>query len=190
MGIDAPREQAPGVSAGPAGAHRRQHGPRGTRAAVVVLVLLLVLLVGGPQLALWSGAPLAAKDCVVSPAPPLPAEIGARTTRPGATAYPGGLEQQGGAVTDASCLTRTPVFGVVRPRDEADVRTALAFAEEHDLVVAVGGTQHALGGQASYPGGLVVDMRGLDSVTVDEGGGRRRCRPVPRGTRCWRRCTR
>ena len=67
MGIDAPREQAPGVSAGPAGAHRRQHGPRGTRAAVVVLVLLLVLLVGGPRLALWFGAPLAAKDCVSQP---------------------------------------------------------------------------------------------------------------------------
>ncbi|MFK5634053.1 FAD-dependent oxidoreductase [Ornithinimicrobium sp. LYQ103] len=80
------------------------------------------------------------------------------------------MAQRGGTVTDASCLTRTPVFGVARPRDEAGVRSALAYAEEHDLVVSVGGTQHALGGQASYPGGLVVDMRGLDAVSVDEAG--------------------
>ncbi|MGC5583880.1 FAD-binding oxidoreductase [Ornithinimicrobium sp. W1665] len=140
------------------------------RWSVVVLALLVVLVVGGPQYAVWSGEPVAAKDCVVSPVDPLPAEGLSRTSaRAGAAAYAGGLAQQGGTVTDASCLTRTPVYGVARPRDEGEVRTALAFAQEHDLVVSVGGTQHALGGQASYPGGLVVDMRGLDAVTVDEG---------------------
>jgi FAD/FMN-containing dehydrogenase len=139
------------------------------RAFLAGLVLMLVLVVGGPQFALWSGDPVAAKDCFVSPVPPLPAQVAARATaQADAAAYPGGLAQQGGTVSEASCLTRTPVFGVVRPVDEDQVRTALAFAEENDLVVAVAGTQHALGGQASYPAGLVVDMRGLDAITVDE----------------------
>lgn len=134
----------------------------------MVVTLLVVLVVGGPQYALWSGEPVAAKDCVVSPVPPLPVVEESRAPAPAdAAAYPGGLSQQGGTVTDASCLTRTPVFGVVRPVDEAGVRTALAYAAEHDLAVSVGGTQHALGGQASHPGGLVVDMRGLDAITVD-----------------------
>lgn len=148
---------------------RRSPRRRRVRTFLAALALLFVLVVGGPHLALWSGDPVAAKDCVVSPAPPLPTPAAARATAPvDAAAYPGGLAQQGGTVSDASCLTRTPVFGVVRPANEDEVRTALAFAKENDLVVAVGGTQHAMGGQASYPGGLVVDMRGLDAITVDE----------------------
>ena len=111
------------------------------RWSVVVLALLVVLVVGGPQYALWSGEPVAAKDCVVSPVLPLPVEQPRPVpARAGATAYPGGLAQQGRTVTDASCLTRTPVHGVARPRDEAGVRAALAYAQEHDLVVSVGGT--------------------------------------------------
>lgn len=82
--------------------------------------------------------------------------------------YPGTLEQRGGTVNDVSCLNRTQVNGVVRPRRIADVREALAFAREHDLVVSIAGTQHAMGGQASYPGALVLDMHGFDAVTVDE----------------------
>ncbi|MGM7666322.1 FAD-binding oxidoreductase [Microbacterium sp. A93] len=139
------------------------------RLSLVVLALMLVLVVGGPQFELWSGYPVAAKDCVVSPAPPPPAQAAPRATaQADAMAYPGGLAQHGGTVSDASCLTRTPVYGIVRPVDEDEVRTALAFAEENDLAVAVGGTQHAMGGQASYPGGLVVDMRELDAITVNE----------------------
>jgi FAD/FMN-containing dehydrogenase len=54
---------------------------------------------------------------------------------------------------------------VVRPRSVTDVREALGFAREHGLVVSIAGTQHAMGGQASYPGALVLDMRDLDAVT-------------------------
>lgn len=136
----------------------------------MTVVLLVVLLLAGPQYALWSGAPSSPKVCVVG-APPatVPGLSADSPARLEATAYPGHLDQRGGTVSDASCLTRTPVYGVVRPRSVADVRSALAFAEEHDLAVSVAGTQHAMGGQASYPGGLVLDMRALSQVTVDEG---------------------
>ncbi len=132
-------------------------------------VLLMVLFVGEQQLALWSGAPAAAKDCIVHMVPAPVSVVPPRTpTAPVAAPYPGTLEQQGGTVNDVSCLNRTQVYGVVRPRTVADVREALAFAREHDIVVSIAGTQHAMGGQASYAGALVIDMRSFDSVTVDE----------------------
>jgi FAD/FMN-containing dehydrogenase len=81
--------------------------------------------------------------------------------------YPGLLEQRGGTINDASCLNRTPVYGVIRPRSEDDVRQALTFARAHRLKVSVSGTRHALGGQATSPGGLILDMRGIHAVTVD-----------------------
>ncbi|WP_153394057.1 FAD-binding oxidoreductase [Ornithinicoccus halotolerans] len=151
------------------GPARHRQRRRSARLTLVALVLLLVLVLAGPQYALWSGAPLSPKECVVSAVPsPVPWPATGSPARPAAASYTGLLEQRGGAVSDASCLTRTPVFGVVRARSVADVRAALAFAEEHDLAVSVAGTQHAMGGQASYPGGLVLDMRAFSQVTVDE----------------------
>lgn len=153
------------------GARRRPRRKR-VRRLVVVGLLLVVLAIGGQQLAVWSGAPAAAKDCVVQsmPAPASATSTPAATTNKASSGapYPGFLAQQGGSVNDASCLNRIRVYGVVRPRTVADVREALAFAEKHDLIVSIAGTQHAMGGQASYPGALVLDMRGMDAISVDE----------------------
>lgn len=141
---------------------------RPVRLFLVAGMLLTVLTIGGHELAQWSGAPAAAKDCIVHPAPaPVPVVPARTSTALAPTAHPAALAQQGGTVNDASCLNRTPVYGVVRPRSTAEVREALAFAREHDLVVCIAGTQHALGGQASYPGALVLDMRGFDAMAVD-----------------------
>lgn len=151
--------------------HRRPRAPRRRRLRwlVVIAALLVVLTVGGQQIAVWSGAPAAAKDCVVRMAPtPVPDATPGRSTSGTGTAYPGELAQRGGTVNDTSCLNRTQVYGVVRPTSVAQVRAALAFAEQHDLVVSIAGTRHAMGGQASYPGALVLDMRGMAGVRVDE----------------------
>ncbi|MGH3370753.1 MAG: FAD-binding oxidoreductase, partial [Nocardioidaceae bacterium] len=83
--------------------------------------------------------------------------------------FPAWTVQEGGSVNDASCLSRTQVYGVVRPRDEQGVRDALRFARAEGLAVAVGGTRHSMGGQASYPNGLVLDMTGMHRVRVDAG---------------------
>lgn len=137
------------------------------RRTLAVAVLLAVLLLGGQQLAVWSGDAAAAKDCAIHavPAPggDLPPHTAASPTYPSATV------QRGGTVNDASCLNRTRVYGVVRPRSTADVREALAFARAHDLTVSVAGTKHAMGGQAMRPGALVLDMTGLSRVRVDSG---------------------
>lgn len=130
------------------------------------------LLLGASLLALAAAgatayvAPLAAdpvgpKDCA-SVLPPLPAE------RPHAAAVPEpSWAQRGGHVNDASCLSRTPVAGVVRVRSEADVATALRYATAHGLSVSAAGVKHSMGGQAFRAGGVVLDMRGMDAIRLD-----------------------
>ena len=51
--------------------------------------------------------------------------------------------------------------------DVEDVRTALAFAIRHDLEIAIRGGSHSYPGHSSTDGGLVVDLRRLNKVTVD-----------------------
>lgn len=75
--------------------------------------------------------------------------------------------QIGGTVNDASCLSRTAVAGVVRIENEKQVADALAYAQAHGLAVSAAGVKHSMGGQAFTPRGLMLDMRGLDSVRLD-----------------------
>ena len=75
--------------------------------------------------------------------------------------------QVGGTVNDASCLSRTPVAGVVRVGDERQVADALAYAKARGLAVSAAGVKHSMGGQAFSPHGVVLDMRGLNSIRLD-----------------------
>ena len=127
------------------------------------IFLVVILTLGVVSLDRYSGAPDGAKDCVVHLRPAAADGFPPVVADP----YPGHLAQKGGTVGDASCLTRTPVYGVVRPRTEGEVRQALAFARSHGLSVSVAGTQHSMGGQASHPNALILDMRGMDRVSVD-----------------------
>jgi FAD/FMN-containing dehydrogenase len=75
--------------------------------------------------------------------------------------------QVGGTVNDASCLSRTPVAGVVRVETEKQVADALAYAKAHGLAVSAAGVKHSMGGQAFTPRGLMLDMRGLNAIRLD-----------------------
>ena len=129
----------------------------------MVGVLLALVLWGGVFVDRYSGPPAAAEVCqartAAAPTPTAPPRV--------AEAYPRWLSQERGTVNDASCLNPVPLYGVATPASEADVRRALAFARSHGLAVSVSGTRHSMGGQASFPSGLLLDMRGMDRVEVD-----------------------
>jgi FAD/FMN-containing dehydrogenase len=147
----------------PAPARRAQRARRWVLGATLALVLAVGLAAGDR----YSSAPAGPRECTAEVRPVAFGTTGTARAMPPSPHTAPGLTQIGGVVNDASCLNEVPVHGVARPGSEDDVVQAVAYARENDLAVSVSGTRHAMGGQASYPGGLLLDMRGLDAVTVD-----------------------
>lgn len=56
---------------------------------------------------------------------------------------------------------------VVRPRTGGEVATAIRFAREHDLEIAVRSGGHSASGHSGTDGGLVVDLSRMRGVTAD-----------------------
>ncbi len=56
---------------------------------------------------------------------------------------------------------------IVRPASRTDVATAIRFARDHDLPLAVRSGGHSASGHSSCDGGLVVDMSRMRGVSVD-----------------------
>ena len=130
---------------------------------VTVSVLALVAAGTGVYVAPLMADPAGDKDCG-SALPPVPA---GRTPPAAAQVPEPNWAQRGGTVNDASCLSRTPVAGVVAVRGEADVATALAHARAHGLTVSPAGVKHSMGGQAFQRGGVMLDMRALNAIRLD-----------------------
>ena len=63
-------------------------------------------------------------------------------------------------------IDRRPA-GIARCTGVADVVSAVRFAREHDLVVAVRSGGHGVGGQALCDDGLVVDLSPMKGIRVD-----------------------
>lgn len=76
-------------------------------------------------------------------------------------------KQRGGTVNDASCLNRTPVYGVVQVHRPEDVRETLRFARANRLKVSVAGVRHSMGGQAFATNALVLDMTAYNAMSLD-----------------------
>ena len=87
-------------------------------------------------------------------------------TRPAYPALP--FEQRGGFINDASHLNRTAVYGIVKVTGEGDIANALRFARDNGLKVTAAGQRHSMGGQTFVQDGLVLDMRGLNRITLDK----------------------
>jgi FAD/FMN-containing dehydrogenase len=56
---------------------------------------------------------------------------------------------------------------VARCSGVADVVSAIRFAREHDLIVAVRGGGHSVGGFSTCDGGIVIDLSGMHGVHAD-----------------------
>lgn len=58
-------------------------------------------------------------------------------------------------------------LAILRPRTAAEVATALRFAREHDLELAIRSGGHSPAGHSCTDGGIVIDMVRMRGVTVD-----------------------
>jgi FAD/FMN-containing dehydrogenase len=63
-------------------------------------------------------------------------------------------------------IDRRPAV-IARCRSVSDVRTALRFAREHDLPIAVRGGGHNVAGNAVCDGGIVIDLSPMKRIHVD-----------------------
>ncbi len=63
-------------------------------------------------------------------------------------------------------IERQPAL-IARCDGVADVISAVNFAREHDLLVAIRGGGHNVAGNALCDGGLVIDLSGMRAVRVD-----------------------
>ena len=63
-------------------------------------------------------------------------------------------------------IDRRPAI-VVQPLDTADVTTALRFARDEDLVIAVRSGGHSMAGLSTCDDGMVIDLGRMRGVTVD-----------------------
>jgi FAD/FMN-containing dehydrogenase len=70
-------------------------------------------------------------------------------------------------------IDRRPAI-IARCKGAADVMEAMRFARTHDLPVSIRGGGHNVAGHAVCDGGLMIDLSGMRSVTVD-----------PLGRRAW-----
>jgi FAD/FMN-containing dehydrogenase len=76
-------------------------------------------------------------------------------------------------------IDRRPAM-IVRCADAADVSTALTFAREKELLLAVRGGGHSFPGLSTCDGGMLLDVSPMKTVSVDVKG-----RRVVAGAGCW-----
>ncbi|MDB5259384.1 MAG: FAD-binding protein [Candidatus Taylorbacteria bacterium] len=86
----------------------------------------------------------------------------------GNDAVPFTFEQKGGMINDASCLNKTPVFGIAKITSTDDVAHALQYAKANGVKVTTAGQRHSMGGQSFMKGGLVLDMRDFNQMKLDK----------------------
>ena len=133
-----------------------------------LLISVSILAVAAAGCAIYA-VPLAAepegeKDCgnILPPAP-----AGQAMAAPNTSAPEPDWAQKGGAVNDASCLSRTPVAGVIAVQSEKQIADALAYARSKGLTVSPAGVRHSMGGHAFKRGGIMLDMRQLNRIELD-----------------------
>ncbi|MCW3838263.1 FAD-dependent oxidoreductase [Sphingomonas canadensis] len=131
--------------------------------ALLITASALAIAIAGvtPWLMVLAADPEGEKDCMAG-LPDVPAlkPVADKVAEPR-------WAQRGGTVNDASCLSRTEVAGVVRPRSEAEVGEALAYARAKGLTVSAAGVKHSMGGQAFRKGGVMLDMRSMNAIRLD-----------------------
>ncbi|MGE0239364.1 MAG: FAD-binding oxidoreductase [Parvibaculaceae bacterium] len=131
-----------------------------TRRKAIGTIGLAAAALAGREASVLGAAPTAPKDC----GPVVPET--AMPPLPESESLP--WSQRAGTVNDVSCLSRTPVRGVVAVKTEKDIAAALAFARANNVKLSMAGALHSMGGHAFARDGIVLDMTGFNAVTVNE----------------------
>ncbi len=100
---------------------------------------------------------------------PSPAAASFREVFEGEVVLPGDDGYDGARIVWNAAVDRHPAV-VVRPTWVADVTSAVRFAREHDLVIAVRGGGHSVGGFSTCDDGMVLDLSAMRGVRVDPEG--------------------
>lgn len=135
--------------------------------ASVAFVAISFFLFTTDKVIEYGAAPSHPKDCdFIFPQPGTLPQPAAQST-PG---WPDQLPalQRGGYINDASCLNKTPVYGIVKVTTTEDISHALQFARANHLTVSIAGQRHSMGGQTFTPNGLVLDMRDYNQLRLDK----------------------
>lgn len=132
----------------------------------IVLVVAVIVIAGAKKVFDYSAAPDKPKESnfifPFNSNQEIPAVLASKSA-PQSLVF----EQRGGFTNDASHLNKTAIYGVVRIASEDDVRNALQFARANGLKVSCAGQQHSMGGQTFTHGGLVLDFREFNHITLD-----------------------
>jgi FAD/FMN-containing dehydrogenase len=140
--------------------------------AVAAIALAAAGLVVGQKASELAADPTGEKDCsadglpVVTVSNAEPAVPTAASLTGEAATLP--WTQRGGTLNDASCLNRTPVYGVVQVTSVEQVQSALAFARANNLKVSLAGARHSMGGHAFYKDALVLDMTRFNAMSLNQ----------------------
>jgi FAD/FMN-containing dehydrogenase len=89
-----------------------------------------------------------------------------RETFAGRVILPSDRDYDAARVVWNGMIDRHPAI-IVRPTGVADVRSAVRFARQHDLLVAVRSGGHSIPGLSTCDGGIVIDLSQMRGVRVD-----------------------
>lgn len=144
----------------------KEHITRRATIFISIFITLLILL-GFKKGIQYSTAPTKEKPCTFTyPATSdqtKPTHITVLSSEPSFS-----FGQKGGYTNDASCLNKTAIYGIAHITSESDVVNALTFAKENNLKVTSAGVQHSMGGQSFIKHGLVLNMKGLNTMTLNK----------------------
>jgi FAD/FMN-containing dehydrogenase len=136
------------------------------RALAASFVVACLALFTGRQISEYSAPPDREKNCdFIFPDDPKDGKFTTMIVEPPEQAIR--IEERGGFINDASCLNKTPIYGVVKVQSVDDVRSSLEFARANHLKVSIAGQRHSMGGQSFSGNGVVLDMRGFNQITID-----------------------
>ena len=79
-------------------------------------------------------------------------------------------------------VDRRPAL-IVRVVDSSDIAAVIAFARETGLDLAVRSGGHSWSGDCVADGGIVIDLRDMRAVTIDDAGRMAECSSSPRPSR-------